>query len=214
MILTEEQLKILVSRVMSKLNEEGQRVKLKVPAPVVGPSTPPLPLQQPETDMEPEMTDQPIPEPEEKKPFGKEKFDAGIDVDEDADPKNYIEKLTGKLAQKLRSYNETQKDSDLNKFVINSIIPASIPSMDKEDTNDVIKKVEDNIAKQVIEPVNDAPNEPVSDAGNIPEEQPVQQESIEPNIDDLVSEIFSNRKMKTVKNNRKIDNKFGLPKFK
>lgn len=214
MILTEDQFKILVSRLMSKLNEEGQRVKLKVPTPVVGPSTPPLSPQQPEMDMEPEVPAQPIPEPEETNAFGKEKFDAGIDVDEDADPKNYIEKLTGKLAQKLRSYNETQKDSDLNKFVINSIIPASIPSMDKEDADDVIKKVEDNIAKQVVEPVNDTPNEPVNDAPEAPEEQPVQEESIEPNIDDLVSEIFSNRKMKTVKNNRKIDNKFGLPKFK
>ena len=84
-------------------------------------------------------------QPEENnKPFDDEGFDAGIDVDEDKDPKNYIEKLTGKLAQKMRDYNETNQDSDLNKFVINSLIPATIPAMDEEDTSDVIDKVNDN----------------------------------------------------------------------
>lgn len=81
-------------------------------------------------------------------PFGNEKFDAGIDVDEDADPKKYIEKLTGKLAQKLRDYNGTEKDIDLNKFVVNSLIPASVPQMGDEDAQDVIKKVQDNIGGQ------------------------------------------------------------------
>lgn len=81
-------------------------------------------------------------------PFGNEKFDAGIDVDENADPKNYIEKLTGKLAQKLRDYNGTNQDDILNKFVINSLIPASIPQMTDEDAQDVIKKVQDNIGKE------------------------------------------------------------------
>jgi hypothetical protein len=66
-------------------------------------------------------------------------------VDEDADPKKYIEKLTGKLAQKLRTYNGEENDVALNKFVINSLIPASIPQMSDSDAKDVIKKVRDNI---------------------------------------------------------------------
>jgi hypothetical protein len=72
-------------------------------------------------------------------------------VDEDADPKKYIEKLTGKLAQKLRTYNGEENDVALNKFVINSLIPASIPQMSDSDAKDVIKKVRDNIKNNETE---------------------------------------------------------------
>jgi hypothetical protein len=89
---------------------------LKLPAPAPAPSIAPV-----QSEMPP-MGDDPMPpvdmgaeQPEMGQPqddvnaFGKEKFDAGIDVDEDADPKKYIEKLTGKLAQKLRDYNGTEQ---------------------------------------------------------------------------------------------------------
>jgi hypothetical protein len=99
-------------------------------------------------DAAPEMGGEQPMGPEPEMPFGNEKFDAGIDVDENADPKKYIEKLTGKLAQKLRDYNGTEKDVELNKFVINSLIPASVPQMADEDAQDVIKKVQDNIGAQ------------------------------------------------------------------
>lgn len=135
-------------------------------------------------------------QPEENnKPFDDEGFDAGIDVDEDKDPKNYIEKLTGKLAQKIRDYNKINQDSDLNKFVINSLIPATIPEMDEEDTNDVIDKVNDNQTGMTSEP----------DANN----EQMQEESIqEPNVEELISELFGRRK-KINKNNP-----FSSPKFK
>ena len=32
-------------------------------------------------------------------------FDAGIDADENTDPKKFIQQLTGKLSQSLRKYN-------------------------------------------------------------------------------------------------------------
>ena len=34
-------------------------------------------------------------------------FDAGVDADEDTDPKKYIQQLTGKLSQSLRKYNSS-----------------------------------------------------------------------------------------------------------
>ena len=141
-----------------------------------------------------EPTDDMHPE-ENNKPFDDEGFDAGIDVDEDKDPKNYIEKLTGKLAQKMRDYNETNQDSDLNKFVINSLIPATIPAMDEEDTSDVIDKVNDNQTEMTNE----------LDTNN----EQMQEESIqEPNVEELISELFGRRK-KINKNNP-----FSSPKFK
>lgn len=152
--------------------------------------------------------------------FGKEKFDAGVG-DEDADPKKYIEKLTGKLAQKLRDYNGTEQDVDLNKFVVNSLIPAAVPQMDETDAKDVIKKVQDNIGKsgQDGEPeqsdsfdsegsteqpsVEDSPEQ-----GGLP---PVQQESNDNEVNDLINEIL---KGKSVRKNVQHKNPFKSPRFK
>jgi hypothetical protein len=78
------------------------------------------------------------------KPFDDEPFDAGVEADEDSDPKKYIEQLTGKLGQSLRKYNESQgqPDYELEKFAINSLLSASHTSeMDENDQADIIKKV-------------------------------------------------------------------------
>ena len=112
-------------------------------------------------------------------PFGKEKFDAGVEADEATDPKLYIQQLSGKLAQSLRAYNETTKDIELNKFAANSIISASVPTMSSEDAQDVIKKVQDNIGKEQAPETNtEAPVEPTQpEQGIAPEqEQPLQNE--------------------------------------
>lgn len=130
-------------------------------------------------------------------PFGKEKFDAGIDVNEDEDPKKYIEKLTGKLAQKLRDYNESSDDTDTNKFVINSLIPAAIPEMSENDAQDVIKKVKDNIG-QVSNENNQDDTQIQPD--DVPSEE-ITQESKEDEIDDLINELFKHKKLnKNLKN--------------
>ena len=82
--------------------------------------------------------------PVDDKPFDDEPFDAGVEADEDSDPKKYIEQLTGKLGQSLRQYSEDQgqPDYELEKFAINSLLSATHTSqMDEEDKNDIIKKV-------------------------------------------------------------------------
>lgn len=78
------------------------------------------------------------------KPFDDEPFDAGVEVDEESDPKKFIEQLTGKLGQSLRKYNEQlgQPDFELEKFAINSLLSATHTSeMDAEDQKDIINKV-------------------------------------------------------------------------
>jgi hypothetical protein len=80
------------------------------------------------------------------KPFDDEPFDAGVEADEQSDPKKYIEQLTGKLGQSLRKYNEEQgqPDFELEKFAINSLLSASHTSeMDPKDQDDIIKKVKE-----------------------------------------------------------------------
>ena len=92
----------------------------------------------------PTDTAQPQGAPSSESPLDKEPFDAGIDVDEESDPKKYIEKLSGKIGQSLRDYTEKQgqPDFELEKFAINSLISATHTSeMDEEDKNDIIKKI-------------------------------------------------------------------------
>ena len=92
------------------------------------------------TEPTPEMPEAPA----DDKPFDKEPFDAGIDVDEESDPKKFIEKLSGKIGQSLRDYTEKQgqPDFELEKFAINSLISATHTSeMDENDRNDIIKKI-------------------------------------------------------------------------
>jgi hypothetical protein len=78
------------------------------------------------------------------KPFDDEPFDAGVEADEDSDPKKFIEQLSGKLGTSLRKYTETegQPDFELEKFAVNSVISATHTSdMDEEDQKEIIKKV-------------------------------------------------------------------------
>ncbi|MBP5455578.1 MAG: hypothetical protein J6Y37_03700, partial [Paludibacteraceae bacterium] len=46
-------------------------------------------------------------------------FDPGVEANEDEDPKKFIQQLTGKLSQSLRSYNSQlpRPDADLCKYV-------------------------------------------------------------------------------------------------
>lgn len=78
------------------------------------------------------------------KPFDDEPFDAGVEADEDTDPKKFIEQLSGKLGQSLRQYTDDQgePDFDLEKFAVNSVLSATHTSqMDQQDQKDIINKV-------------------------------------------------------------------------
>jgi hypothetical protein len=129
---------------------------LKLPAPAGNaPAEPAMPPMAPEAEAPTDNLDfggetpteptQEMPEaPADDNPFDKEPFDAGIDVDEESDPKKFIEKLSGKIGQSLRDYTKKQgqPDFELEKFAINSLISATHTSeMDENDRNDIIKKI-------------------------------------------------------------------------
>lgn len=73
-------------------------------------------------------------------------FDAGVEADENADPKKYIQQLTGKLSQSLRNYNDgqPQADADLNKYVAGMIIKQAIEGLSPDDVQEVLSKVKSN----------------------------------------------------------------------
>jgi hypothetical protein len=69
-------------------------------------------------------------------------FDAGVEADEDSDPKTYIQQLTGKLSQSLNSFNDEQgADAGLNKYVASMIAVAACKYLDEKDKKEIIDKI-------------------------------------------------------------------------
>jgi len=65
--------------------------------------------------------------------------DVAAEIDDEEDPKRYIQRLTGKLGQKMREMEEV--DVKLEKYVINSILSAMhLDKMDKKDKISIMKK--------------------------------------------------------------------------
>lgn len=91
-------------------------------------------------------------------------FDAGVEADEQTDPKKYIQQLTGKLSQSLRSYNEglPQPDADLDKYVAGMIIKQAIAGLSQEDANDILNKVKSDDDAEEKTP-NDDMEQPQND---------------------------------------------------
>lgn len=70
-------------------------------------------------------------------------FDAGVEADEEQDPKKFIQQLTGKLSQSLRKFNDDngQPDVDLNKYVAGMIVKQAMNGLSQEDADEIIDKV-------------------------------------------------------------------------
>jgi len=108
-----------------------------------------------------EMLEPSAEEPSDK-PFDEEPFDAGVEADEDENPEKYIQQLSGKLGQSLRSYTDdlAEPDYDLEKFAINSVLSATNSGeMDSEDQSDIIQKVKSS-STDTIDDESDDDNEP------------------------------------------------------
>lgn len=78
----------------------------------------------------------------------------GFDNDED---KTEIQSLTGKLSQKLMSYNQSNHDKELSKYVGGMIIPQAAKELDSDEREKLAKKVIDadtsEMDSQVEEPI-------------------------------------------------------------
>ncbi len=108
-------------------------------------------------------------------PFGEEPFDAGVEADEETDPKKFLEQLTGKLGQSLRDYNSKQEtvDAGLQKYIINSVISAlDLKDFNEGDIEDVVSKLKDN-------KIEDAPAEDNVTDQETDSEQSQEEEEVE-----------------------------------
>jgi hypothetical protein len=114
-------------------------------------------------------------EPAGDAPFDKTPFDAGVEADEEEDPKKFIEQLAGKIATTLRTFtkDEGEPDFELEKYVINSVIAAThTAEMDEEDRKDIVKKIEDS-GKGDDEPEEDMPEAAPEDEAPVEDEEPI-----------------------------------------
>ena len=71
-------------------------------------------------------------------------FDAGVDADEENDPKKYIQQLTGKLSQSLRKYMQglPQPDVDLSKYVAGMVLSQTTQGLSYGDKQDILDKLD------------------------------------------------------------------------
>ena len=109
----------------------------------------------------------------EENPFGGN-FDAGVQADEDTDPEEFIQQLTGKLSQSLKDYDEQNPGNlDLDKYVIGMIVKQAVKGMDEGERKKVIKKIKETPLPG-DDQMEDASTEGVADdpALDAPEEQP------------------------------------------
>ena len=114
-------------------------------------------------------------------------FDAGVDADENTDPKKYIQQLTGKLSQSLRKYNESlpKPETDLCKYVAGMVLKQTTDGLTDGDKKEIIDKVNgssDNATNMGDENLPPMDNQPMDS-----EEQPMM-ESL--NHRELVNELF------------------------
>lgn len=119
-------------------------------------------------------------------------FDAGVEADEENDPKKYIQQLTGKLSQSLRQYNAEQPetDADLNKYVAGMIVKQAVEGLSGKDRNEILKKVgkdEKEADGPDLEDV-DNENEEDNDAESSSQQGHAMGESV--NREKMINELF------------------------
>ena len=81
-------------------------------------------------------------------------FDAGVEADEDEDPKRFIQQLTGKLSQSLNKYNnENGDDPELSKYVGKMIAKAAAKGLDEKGKKDLIKSINttDSVEDEMVD---------------------------------------------------------------
>jgi len=134
---------------------EQKKFTLKLPkqsAPEPSPAPEPIAEPSPEMDMElPDDGDMSL-DADNSEPMGDEEMNLDVDMEEpsaDAEEEvdfKVIQKLTGKLGQKIRTMNESVgMTSEDVKYVINSILSAlDLSKLDEEDKEDILAKFEED----------------------------------------------------------------------
>ena len=138
-----------------------------MPMPMGGEQMPPMgPGEEMNGDMEIPMDSNQMPPQDEKLPSEFDSnFDAGVEADEETDPKKYIQQLTGKLSQTLNSYNNEngEPDTELGKYVLGMLVKQGTKGMDEKDKKEIIKKINtDNSEEELPDDSEETTEEPMN----------------------------------------------------
>ena len=105
-------------------------------------------------------------------------FDAGVEADEETDPKRYIQQLTGKLSQSLNKFNDEQgNDEGLSKYVGKMILAQAAKALDDSGKKELIKAINTTESDEDLgEDMNTEPTESDEEGVNDMEQQePIQE---------------------------------------
>lgn len=140
-------------------------------------------------------------------------FDAGVEADEETDPKRYIQQLTGKLSQTLNSYNnENGPDTGLSKYVASMIIAASCKNLDEKAKKELIEKINTASSDDMENSTDNGSEDVPDDMGQ--EEQPMMESIItKKQLQELAFGTTKKRKETTQKNENGKKNIFGGKSF-
>lgn len=132
-------------------------------------------------------------------------FDAGVEADEEQDPKKYIQQLTGKLSQTLQKYtdNNGQPDVDLNKYVAGMITKQAMKGLSEEDAEEIIDKVkaDEDFSMEDDGGQQDMPQDNQMDGQDIPQDDTQQQgQDIMPQMNESFRRFKKNRQIKEIVN--------------
>ena len=151
------------------------------------------PMDDTSTDMMNDMPDDNMMNPDEQTQSDFDtNFDAGVEADEDTDPKKYIQQLTGKLSQTLNTYNNEigEPDVELGKYVLGMLVKQGTKGMGEDDKKEIIKKIntsnpnnEEPMGEPEMNGENEMMDEPTEDDG-------MQMESKKINF--TIKQIFEN----------------------
>ena len=214
----------LLASELNRLNEHSENINLigeQKKFVLRTPETAPSPEPAPEAGMSDMGSDlPPLPEPEGGEDEGLDTAldmdlgapeDEGMDLgledeptaegdDEDVTFK-IIQKLTGKLGQKLRTLEEREGLTSENiKYVLNSIISAvDLEKLDEEDKDDILANFEEEIDYDDMEGDLDLGGEDEMDLDMDVEEEPIADEELsEGGIDTVLDEVFAESKVEKV----------------
>lgn len=133
------------------------------------------PMDDTSTDMMNDMPDDNMMNPNEQTQSDFDtNFDAGVEADEDTDPKKYIQQLTGKLSQTLNTYNNEigEPDVELGKYVLGMLVKQGTKGMGEDDKKEIIKKIntsnpnnEEPMGEPEMNGENEMMDEPTEDDG-------------------------------------------------
>jgi hypothetical protein len=187
--------------------QDDTKFKLKIDAPVETPT--------PMDSETPEVTDVPT---EEIPDMSTEPTDMEGDEEDSEDLEKDIQRLTGKIGQKMRELDEP--NPELEKYVINSIMSAlDVDSMDEDFKEDLISKLEgeeestkdEESSEEKPSEEDTTENEPTEEPAGEPMEEPVEETKVKSEsriiskktlMENLKSKkILKNKLKKTIKEN-------------